>query len=197
MLRIYIGFQVINSIVFSPPHFYCLSLLLLLLLLLLILLFSILRPLVSFFFATRFYKRLPTAIFSSFWSNVSCSEQESWFSSAVSWLPCLSSPVSFKDSYSTTTTCTSPSLIQYIKGHIPIPEENKRIMLPYKDALLDLASPNVPYKTKNRVLVQKGSGFFYWRCISPCCFNFRISKRYLVSDFIASNYKSPVSIDNC
>ena len=48
-----------------------------------------------------------------------------------------------------------------IKGHVPIPEENKRIMLPYKDALLDLASPNVPYKTKNRVLVQKGSGFFY------------------------------------
>ena len=129
------------SIVFlpppPPPHFYCFSLLLLisivfpsssasassssfllfsllllLLLLPLILLFSILRPLVSFFFSTRFYKRLPTAIFSSFWSNVSCSEQQSWFSSAVSWLPCLSAPVSFKDSYSTTTTCTSPSLIQ-------------------------------------------------------------------------------------
>ena len=42
--------------------------------------------------------------------------------------------------------------------HIPIPEENKRILLPYKDALLDLASPNVPYKTKKRVLVQEGSG---------------------------------------
>ena len=44
-------------------------------------------------------------------------------------------------------------------GHIPIPEENKRILLPYKDALLDLSSPNVPYKTKKRVLVQEGSGF--------------------------------------
>ena len=45
-------------------------------------------------------------------------------------------------------------------GHIPIPEENKRILLPYKDALLDLPSPNVPYKTKKRVLVQEeGSGF--------------------------------------
>ena len=43
--------------------------------------------------------------------------------------------------------------------HIPISEENKRILLPYKDALLDLASPNVPYKTKKRVLVQEGSGF--------------------------------------
>ena len=32
-----------------------------------------------FFFSARFYKRLPTAIFSSFWSNVSCGEQQSWF----------------------------------------------------------------------------------------------------------------------
>ena len=46
-----------------------------------------------------------------------------------------------------------------LMGHIPISEENKRILLPYKDALLDLASPNVPYKTKKRVLVQEGSGF--------------------------------------
>ena len=43
--------------------------------------------------------------------------------------------------------------------HISIPEENKRILLPYKDALLNLVSPNVPYKTKKRVLVQEGSGF--------------------------------------
>ena len=56
-----------------------------------------------------------------------------------------------------TTTFTSPSLILY--GHIPIPEENKRILLPYKNALLDLARPNVPYKTRKRVLVQEGSGF--------------------------------------
>ena len=46
-----------------------------------------------------------------------------------------------------------------VVGHIPIPEENKRMLLPYKDALLDLASPNVPYKTKKRVLVQEDSGF--------------------------------------
>ena len=43
--------------------------------------------------------------------------------------------------------------------HIPIPEENKRIVLPYEDPLLDLASTNVTYKTKKRVLVQEGSGF--------------------------------------
>ena len=44
-------------------------------------------------------------------------------------------------------------------GHISIPEENKGILLPYKDSLLDPARPNVPYKTKKRVLVQEGSGF--------------------------------------
>ena len=46
-----------------------------------------------------------------------------------------------------------------VVGHIPIPDENKRMLLPYKDALLDLVSPNVPYKTKKRVLVQEVSGF--------------------------------------
>ena len=39
-------------------------------------------------------------------------------------------------------------LYNILMGHIPIPEENKRILLPYKDALLNLARPNVPYKTK-------------------------------------------------
>ena len=39
------------------------------------------------------------------------------------------------------------------------PEENKRILSPNNDALLNLARPNVPYKTKKRVLVQEGSGF--------------------------------------
>ena len=124
------------------------------------LLLYILRPLVSFFFSppSRFSKILPTAILSSFCSNVSCSKQQSWFSSSVSWLP-WSAPGSFKDSYSTTTSCTSPSLIQYTHGTHSHPTENKRILLPYKDALLNMARPNVPCKTKKRVLVQEGSGF--------------------------------------
>ena len=50
-------------------------------------------------------------------------------------------------------------LYNMLKGHIPISKENKRILLPYKDALLNLARSNVPYKTKKRVLVQEGSGF--------------------------------------
>ena len=50
-------------------------------------------------------------------------------------------------------------LYNLLMGHIPISEENKWVLLPYKDALLNLASPNVPFKTKKRVLVQVGSGF--------------------------------------
>ena len=104
MLRIYIGFQAIKFYCYPPPkpqlppppHFYCFlsssssssSFLLFFLLLLLILLFSILRPLVSFFFSTRFYKRLPTAIISSVCRNVSSCQEQSWFSSILS---CLSS----------------------------------------------------------------------------------------------------------
>ena len=50
-------------------------------------------------------------------------------------------------------------LYNMVVGHIPIPEENKRILLPYKDALPNLASPNVPYKTKKKGLIQEGSSF--------------------------------------
>ena len=50
-------------------------------------------------------------------------------------------------------------LYNILMGRIPISEENKLILLPHKDALLNLAGPNVPYKTKKRVLVQEGSGF--------------------------------------
>ena len=41
-------------------------------------------------------------------------------------------------------------LYNILMGHIAIPEENKRILLPYKDVLLDLASPNAPYKCTRR-----------------------------------------------
>ena len=50
-------------------------------------------------------------------------------------------------------------LYNILMGHIPISEENKRILLPHKDALLNLARPNDPFKTKKRVLVQGGGGF--------------------------------------
>ena len=50
-------------------------------------------------------------------------------------------------------------LYNILRGHISIPEENKRVLQSYKDALPDLARPNVPYKTNKRVFVQGGSGF--------------------------------------
>ena len=46
-------------------------------------------------------------------------------------------------------------LYNILKEYILIPEENKRNVLPYKHALVT----NVPYKTKNRILVQEGDGF--------------------------------------
>ena len=60
------------SIVFPPPpppHFYC---------------FLSFAHSSHFFFSTRLYKRLSTAILSSFCRNASCSKQQSWFSPAVS-----------------------------------------------------------------------------------------------------------------
>ena len=108
MLSIYIGFQAIKFQCFlpppppPPPHFYCFPS----------------TTTTTTTAATTFLSSL-----SSFSSNVSCSEQQSWFSSTVSWLPCLSAPVSFKDSYSTATTFTSPSLIQYNWNTFPFPKK--------------------------------------------------------------------------
>ena len=51
-------------------------------------------------------------------------------------------------------------LYNILKEYTLIPEENKRYVLPYKDALVNLAKTNVPYKTKKRILVQEGDGFF-------------------------------------
>ena len=50
-------------------------------------------------------------------------------------------------------------LYNILKEYILIPEENKRNVLPYKDALVNLAETNVPYKTKKRILVQEDDGF--------------------------------------
>ena len=50
-------------------------------------------------------------------------------------------------------------LFNILMSQISIPEENKRILQSYKNALFDLARSDVPYKTKKRVLVQEGSGF--------------------------------------
>ena len=51
-------------------------------------------------------------------------------------------------------------LYNVLKEKILIPEENERKMLPYKDALLNLADTNVSYKTKKRIPLQEDGGFF-------------------------------------
>ena len=50
-------------------------------------------------------------------------------------------------------------LYNVLKGYTPFPEENRQKLHPYKDVLISLAEPNVPYKKKNQILVQEGGGF--------------------------------------
>ena len=50
-------------------------------------------------------------------------------------------------------------LSNILKKFFLIPEENKRNVLSYKDALVNLAESNFPYKTKKRILVQEVDGF--------------------------------------
>ena len=50
-------------------------------------------------------------------------------------------------------------LYKVLKEYIPCPEENTPQLLPYKDALISLAEPNVPYKKKKHIPVQEDSGF--------------------------------------
>ena len=50
-------------------------------------------------------------------------------------------------------------LSNILKKYFLIPEENKRNVLWYKDALVNLAESNFPYKTKKRILVQEVDGF--------------------------------------
>ena len=59
--------------------------------------------------------------------------------------------VSIKDCHSATTSRISSSFIQCALSTHPL--------LPYKDALISLAEPNVPYKKKKYILVQEGGGF--------------------------------------
>lgn len=46
-----------------------------------------------------------------------------------------------------------------LNKYIPIPDENRGKLLPYKETLSFLALPAVPYKTKKRILVQDVGGF--------------------------------------
>ena len=99
-----VSLLLLNSIVLPPlpppPHFYCFPS----------------TTTTTTFLLFHHNKCKQFIRLSSLYRYVSCSEQQSWFSSAVSSLSCLSAPISFKDSFSTATTSTSPSLIQYTQG---------------------------------------------------------------------------------
>ena len=53
---------------------------------------------------------------------------------------------------------------------IPVSEEVRAKLRSHKDALVNLAQRNVPYKTKKRTLMQEGSGFIQelTRITDPC-----------------------------
>ena len=142
-------------IVFPPPHFYCFSLLLLLLL---ILLFSILRPLVSLFFSPRDSIKdcqLPSSLHFEAMSRVV--NNNCGFLQLLADCPAYQRQILLNTATPQQLHALVQVLYNVLKRHIPISEENKWILLPYEDALLDPASPNAPYKTKKRVLVQEGS----------------------------------------
>ena len=51
-------------------------------------------------------------------------------------------------------------LYNILMRHIPIPEENKRILLPYKDVLLNLTARNVAFTvSENSRLIFENAAF--------------------------------------
>ena len=43
--------------------------------------------------------------------------------------------------------------------NIPFTDEEKRKLMFYKNALLNIVQPHIPYKTKKQILVQEGGNF--------------------------------------
>ena len=45
-----------------------------------------------------------------------------------------------------------------LHSHVPVTEQVRRKLIPYKDSIVDLVNPKVPYKYKKKLLVQEDSG---------------------------------------
>ena len=142
-------------IVFPPPHFYCFSLL-------------VSSPFYCFLFFARSFHffsprdsikdcQLPSLV--HFEAMFCVVNNNRGFLQLLADCPAYQRQFLLKTATPQQLHALVQVLYNILMGHIPISEENKRILLPHKDALLDLASLNVPYKTKRRVLVQEGSGF--------------------------------------
>ena len=124
--------------------------------------FSILRPLVSFFSPRYSIKDCQLLSLVHFVAISRVLNSNRGFLQLLADCPVHQRQFLLKTATAQQLHAIDQVLYNILMGHIPIPEENrenKRILLLYKDALLNLARPNVPYKTKKRVLVQEGSGF--------------------------------------
>ena len=93
---------------------------------------------------------------SSVFRNVSSGQEQSWFSSSLSCFPAHQRQFLYGQPVHNNLVQV---LSNILKKYFLIPEENKRNVLSYKDALVNLAESNFPYKTKKRILVQEVDGF--------------------------------------
>ena len=122
------------------------------------LLFSILRPLVSFVFSPRYSIKdcqLPSLV--QFVAMSRVVNKNRGFLQLLADCPAHQRRFLLKTATPQQLHALVQVLYNILMGHISISKENKRILQTCKDDLLDLARPNVPYKTKKRVLVQEGS----------------------------------------
>lgn len=80
------------------------------------------------------------------------SKEQSRFPSTLllPWPPASNSP---KDSHYATDTCIGANCYNLLTENIAISEGDRRKIIRYKDALVNLAEPNIPYRKKKLILV--------------------------------------------
>ena len=63
----------------------------------------------------------------------------------------------------TTTPQHMHAIVQAIHNvlhsHVPVSEQVRLKRIPYKDSIVDLVNPKVPYKYNKQIFVQEGGGF--------------------------------------
>ena len=87
-------------------------------------------------------------------SNVSCREEQPWFSSTIICLSSSSAPVSLTNRHSMTHTCISP---MYLRNTFQSPKKRKSLL--FKDALVEQGLLRRPIK-KNLSLTLQRSEFY-------------------------------------
>ena len=125
-----------------PPHFYC---------------FTSTTTTSLLFFHHHHY-------ISSFCSRVSRSEEQPWFLQLLADCPAHQRQFLLRTATLQQMHALVQVLYNVLKEHIPIPEENRKKLLSYKDALINVALPNFPYRTKSASWYKRGAALFktYW-----------------------------------